>query len=105
LRYERLWETFHQLVSQAGLRPRSPGCIPRIHDLRHTFSVTTLLGWYRDGADVPALLPRLSTYLGHADPKHTCWYLSATPELLALAADRLHTHQTAHQPGRRGDLR
>jgi integrase/recombinase XerD len=61
LRYERLWETFHRLVGQAGLRPRSPGCVPRIHDLRHTFAVTTMLGWYRDGADVPALLPRLST--------------------------------------------
>lgn len=93
LRYQRLWETYHQLVGQAGLTPRSPGCTPRIHDLRHTFAVTTLLGWYRDGADVPAMLPRLSTYLGHADPKHTYWYLSAAPELLALAADRLAAHQ------------
>ena len=63
------------------------------HDLRHTFAVTTLLEWYRNGADVHALLPRLSTYLGHADPKHTYWYLSAAPELLALAADRLESHQ------------
>jgi integrase/recombinase XerD len=101
LRYERLWETFHRLVGQAGLRPRSPGCVPRIHDLRHTFAVITLLGWYRDGADVLALLPRLSTYLGHADPKHTYWYLSAAPELLALAAGRLDAHQTRQ----REDLR
>ncbi|MGH3692789.1 MAG: tyrosine-type recombinase/integrase [Pseudonocardiaceae bacterium] len=97
LRYERVWETFHRLVGQAELTPRSPGCTPRIHDLRHTFAVTTLLGWYRDGADVRAMLPRLSTYLGHVDPKHTYWYLSAAPELLALAADRL----TAHQEGLR----
>ncbi len=41
--------------------PRSPGCTPRMHDLRHTLSVTTLLGWYRDGAGVRAMLPRLST--------------------------------------------
>lgn len=93
LRYQRLWEIFHRLVGQAQLTPRSPGCTPRIHDLRHTFAVTTLLGWYRDGADVRAMLPRLSTYLGHADPKHTYWYLSAAPELLALAADRLDAHQ------------
>jgi integrase len=93
LRYNRVWEIFHALVIHAGLRPRSPGCTPRIHDLRHTFAVATLLEWYRTGADVPAMLPRLSTYLGHADPKHTYWYLSAAPELLALAADRLETHQ------------
>ena len=43
---------------------------------------------------------RLSTYLGHADPKHTYWYLQAAPELLALAAHRLDAHQAgqAGQP-------
>jgi hypothetical protein len=61
-----------------------------------------LLGWYRDGADVPALLPRLSTYLGHTDPKHTYWYLSAAPELLVLAAHRLDRALAAQ---RNGDLR
>ena len=37
----------------------------------------------------PALMPRLSTYLGHTDPQHTFWYLSAAPELMALAGQRL----------------
>lgn len=49
----------------------------------------TLLGWYRSGADVGALIPRLSTYLGHSEPASTYWYLSAAPELMALAAERL----------------
>jgi integrase len=93
LRYNRVWEIFHRLVGQAELTPRASGCTPRIHDLRHSFAVTCLLGWYRDGGDVAAMLPRLSTYLGHTDPKHTYWYLSAAPELLALAADRLAAHQ------------
>ena len=62
---------------------------PRAHDLRHSFAVRTLLGWYRSGADVQALLPRLSTYLGHVEPASTYWYLSAAPELMALAAERL----------------
>jgi hypothetical protein len=51
-----------------------------------------LLRWYRDGADIPALMPRLSTYLGHSDPQHTFWYLSAAPELMALASERLQAH-------------
>jgi integrase len=59
---------------------------PRIHDLRHTFAVNALLGWYRDGADVQAHLPSLSTYMGHRKPCSTYLYLSAAPELLAHAA-------------------
>ena len=61
---------------------------PRLHDLRHRFAVVTLLGWYHAGADVQGKLPSLSTYLGHREPSSTYWYLSAVPELLALAADR-----------------
>jgi len=51
--------------------------------------VRTLLGWYRDGADVAACMPLLSTYLGHVHPGNTYWYLSAAPELLTLVAARL----------------
>jgi integrase/recombinase XerD len=87
--YNNVHRTFHQLTLRAGLRPRSPACRPRIHDLRHTFAVTALAGWYRDGGDVAARLPLLSTWLGHADPAGTYWYLTGTPELLALAAARL----------------
>jgi integrase/recombinase XerD len=55
---------------------------------RHALAVSTLLGWYRDGVDVQAQLPVLSTFLGHTKPANTYWYLSAVPELLALAAAR-----------------
>jgi len=77
------------LVRSAGLQPRSTTCRPRPHDVRHSFAVRTLLGWYRDGADVAARMPLLSTYLGHVHPGNTYWYLSAAPELLTLVADRL----------------
>jgi integrase/recombinase XerD len=86
---------WRQIRAMAGLTPRSANCRPRIHDLRHSFAVATLLDWYRRGADVPALLPTLSTYLGHVDPKSTYWYLSAAPELLELAAQRLDTYLLA----------
>lgn len=81
--------TFGELVRQAGLQRRSASCRPRPHDMRHTFAVRTLLDWYRAGLDVEAQMPRLSTYLGHVEPRNTYWYLSATPELLTLAAQRL----------------
>lgn len=79
------------LVRRAGLQPRSATCRPRPHDLRHSFAVTTLLGWYRDGADVAARMPMLSTYLGHVHPANTYWYLSAAPELLAIVVGRLES--------------
>jgi integrase len=88
--------TFSRLARQAGLTARSRQCRPRLHDLRHSFACRVVLGWYRDGLDVDAQMPRLSTYLGHADPSGTYWYLSAVPELLALAAERRD-----HIPGRR----
>jgi integrase len=81
---------FDALGSSTGIgADQTTGRAPRIHDLRHTFAVTALLGWYREGQDVAGLIPGLSTYLGHRDPRNTYWYLSAVPELLAATADRL----------------
>lgn len=81
--------TFAALIAAVGIRAPHRRRAPRLHDLRHVFTVATLLGWYRDGADVQARLPVLSTWLGHVDPKSTYWYLQAVPELLELAAVRL----------------
>ncbi len=90
LLYPNVRLTFRRLCTSAGIGADAP-CPPRIHDLRHSFAVHTLLDWYRSGADVEAQLPSLSTYLGHRDPRSTYWYLSAAPELLALAAQRLES--------------
>jgi integrase len=90
--YEDFGKTFRKLIAMTGVGATSSSR-PRIHDLRHSFAVQTLIGWYRSGQDVGALLPRLSTYMGHRDPTSTYWYLSAVPDLLALAAARLQTSQ------------
>ncbi len=90
--YTGVSATFVTLVRRAGLAPRSASCRPRLHDLRHSFAVNTLLDWYRDDGDVAARLPLLSTYLGHVEPANTYWYLQAAPELLAEAAGRLDAH-------------
>lgn len=89
LGYAEVQRTFHVLVAQAGMAPRSARCRPRLHDLRHSFAVNTLVGWYRAGLDVEARMHALSTYLGHVHPANTYWYLQAAPELLALAGERL----------------
>jgi integrase len=81
--------TFGRMRTRAGLAPRSAACRPRMHDVRHSFAVRTLLDAYRSGVDVGARLATLSTYLGHREPSMTYWYLDAAPELMGLAAERL----------------
>jgi site-specific recombinase XerD len=81
-------QTFHGLVPRLHLEV-SPGVAPpRLHDLRHSFAVGTLLHWYRSGADPAARLIHLSTFLGHVDPASTAVYLTVTAELLQAADER-----------------
>ncbi len=82
-------ETFARLSRHIGLRGPDDSTGPRLHDFRHRFAVQTLLNWYRCGEDVQRLLPVLTTYLGHSYVRHTYWYLSACPELMDHAAQRL----------------
>ena len=63
----------------SGVRP------PRLHDLRHSFAVRTLLCWYRSGINPSSRLFHLSTFLGHVNPISTAVYLTITDELLAEA--------------------
>jgi len=85
-------DVFRGLVRSAGIEPRWATSPPRLHHLRHTFAVRTLLDAYRSGQDIPARLALLSTYMGHVDPGSTYWYLQAAPELMALAGERLERH-------------
>ncbi len=88
LDYRRVHRVFLHLVQSTDLADRRPRR-PRIHDLRHSFAVRTLLDWYRAGVDVEPRLPLLSTYLGHVSPSSTYWYLTAIPDLITLAHRRL----------------
>ena len=79
--------TFRDLRQSAGLEGTRGS--PRLHDFRHSFAVASLLDWHRTGVDVQARMLWLSTYMGHIEPSSTYWYLTAAPELMALAAGRL----------------
>jgi integrase len=81
--------TVRRLLRTAGLKPATGRVGPRPYDLRHTFAVHRLTRWYRAGVDLHAGLPWLSAYMGHDDILGTETYLTATPELLALAGGRL----------------
>ena len=85
-------DNFIAVARTVGLRPQADehrrGRGPRLHDLRHTYAVRTLVEWYRRGVDVEREVPKLATYLGHAHPDSVYWYLQAVPELLQLAMER-----------------
>jgi len=83
----KVGEAFRRISIAIGVRTATVH--PRIHDLRHSFAVRTLLLWQRSGVSVDAHIGTLSTYLGHVSPAGTYWYLSASPELMQLAGERL----------------
>jgi len=80
-------KTLRKITTSIGIRTATVR--PRAHDLRHSFAVATLIRWLRSGVNVDGHMAVLSTYLGHVSPADTYWYLSASPELMALAAERL----------------
>ena len=91
--------TFRRLCLMASVQ-REGGSRrqPRLHDLRHTAAVHRLIHWYRSGADLQQLLPRLATYLGHKDLSGTQHYLTLTPQLLRQASLRfqLYVGENSH---------
>ena len=101
LTYRAVCRVFHQLRDMLGWKkgngewPR-----PRIHDLRHSFACRRLLSWYRQGKNVHQLVAALSTYLGHGHVTDTYWYLTGTPELLAIAGSRFEQFARSRKGGR-----
>ena len=82
-------QRFRRLCNRLGVRRQTASRYqPRLHDIRHTFAITRLVEWYKEGADVQRLLPHLSTYLGHIEISSTQHYLTILPELLNEAGSR-----------------
>jgi integrase/recombinase XerD len=90
---QNLQHVFLRLVRLCRIGQYHPRT-PRLHDIRHSFAVKTVRDWYRSGVDVEPRMAALSAYLGHVCPSSTYWYLTATPDLLALACGRLEQAST-----------
>jgi site-specific recombinase XerD len=85
------YHLFRKLLLESGIAHAGRGHGPRVHDLRHTFAVHTLVRWYREGADLDAKLPLLATYLGHQSLAGTQHYLHFTAELFPEITMRANT--------------
>ena len=91
--------TFSDLRERLGWSAQGRARCPRIHDIRHTFAVRRLLAWYEEGAQADRKILALATYLGHAKPTETYWYLSAVPELMAITSQRFEHLVRSEQEG------
>ena len=88
---------FNALRDSLGWVNRGAHDAPRLHDLRHSFAVRRVMLWHAEGTDVDQMMLALSTYMGHAEIFYTYWYLTAVPELMALAGGKFECF--AHLPG------
>jgi len=79
---------FRRLLKECGIASCKPW--PRLHDLRHTYAVNCLCRWYDQGCDVNALLPVLSTVMGHVKVSCTQIYLHVPARLREEASARFH---------------
>lgn len=93
--YEKrcFYSVYRDLLWKAGISHGGRGNGPRLHDLRHTFAVHCLRKWVEEDADITALLPYLSSYLGHKGLQETAYYLRLTadmfPQVTALLLHEL----------------
>jgi integrase len=94
--YVTFQSRFKRVREAAGLVPRGKAR-PRLHDLRHTFATAHMTAAYAHSGDPDRVLSLLATWLGHSDAAHTYWYLSATGQLMALAAGRLELNEGTTQ--------
>jgi integrase/recombinase XerD len=86
--YMTVFHIFRRLLCTCDIASAKPW--PRLHDLRHTFAVNCLCKWYEQGDDVNALLPVLSTVMGHVNVSNTQVYLHVPAQLREQAAERFH---------------
>jgi integrase len=92
-------KTFARIRDLLGWTGSGRARRPRIHDLRHTMAVRSLLDAYTSGRDLDRSVHALSTYLGHARVTDTYWYITAIPELMAASSERFEQFANRDQEG------
>lgn len=66
-----VYQRYRRYLEVAGISHGGKGQGPRLHDIRHTFAVHVLQKWIKEEADLTAMLPILSTYMGHKTVRST----------------------------------
>ena len=81
---ETVRRTFHRILQDAGIQRRPSGQYPRLHDLRHLFSIRALEQMVEKGYDPYTSLPILCKFLGHKSILETEYYIRLTQSRYSL---------------------
>jgi integrase/recombinase XerD len=81
---------WNQILHSACISKNDDG--PRIHDLRHTFAVHCLKKWVDNGEQINALLPVLSSYMGHVNLASVNNYLRLTADVFPDITHRVESY-------------
>lgn len=81
IKRDAVYRNFRKIMKRAGINYVGEHRGPRVHDLRHTFSVHSLAMMAESGMDLYCSLPILSTYLGHQSLQSTNSYVRLTAEI------------------------
>lgn len=76
-----IYQRYRRYLKVAGIPHGGKRKGPRLHDLRHTFAVHVLQKWIIEEIDLTAMMPILSTYMGHKGIRSTALYLRLTAEV------------------------
>ncbi len=87
-----VYADFRKYLLLSGIPHRGRGKGPRLHDLRHTFSVHVLDAWASQGRDLYTCLPILQAYLGHTRLTATEKYLRLVPESYSQVTEQFETN-------------
>lgn len=76
-----VYNWFRKVLRESGIPHQGDHKGPRVHDLRHTFAVHSLVKMTKSGLDLYYSLPLLSIFLGHKSLGATDQYVRLTAEM------------------------
>ena len=76
-----VYNWFNKILKECGIPHLGNKHGPRIHDIRHTCAVHSLIKQIGEGIDIYCALPILSVFLGHKTIKGTEKYVRLTQEM------------------------
>ena len=79
---QSLMDRFKRCCANAGIIGSYGNIKPRVSDLRHNYATRRFMKWLEEGRNLYAMLPYLSTYIGHYDFSQTSYYIHLLPERL-----------------------